>query len=383
LLKVGGSLVLGMIFCYALFALLPPIAPYRHAIPDAVVVGGIGLVAVRLALASSLQFDAFRHRVLVLGTGPDALAVDQALRRLSSRGVVVVGFYQVDATSAVAVARERLIASTQALESVIAAHGVHEIVIAVREQRGGGMPLTQLLNCRLQGVAVTDICGILERLTGAVPLESLKASWLIYGKGFRQHWGRRAVKRGFDVAASIALLALSMPVMLAAAIAIFMETGRPIVLRQERVGLAGRRFMLLKFRSMRNDAEKDGVPRWAAHGDPRITPVGRLLRQTRIDELPQIFNVLKGEMSFVGPRPERPHFVAQLASHITFYGARHSVKPGLTGWAQVRYRYGASIEDAVRKLEYDLYYVKNHSLLLDLVILVRTIRVVLAGAGAR
>jgi lipopolysaccharide/colanic/teichoic acid biosynthesis glycosyltransferase len=164
---------------------------------------------------------------------------------------------------------------------------------------------------------------------------------------------------------------------------VWIESGRPIVFRQERIGMNGRTFQLLKFRSMRPDAEKDGVPRWAAAGDPRITRFGRFMRRSRIDELPQIFNILKGEMSFVGPRPERPFFVSQLAQEVPFYAVRHAVKPGLTGWAQVRYSYGASVEDAVRKLEYDLYYVKNHSLLLDLVILFKTVRVVLLGAGAR
>jgi exopolysaccharide biosynthesis polyprenyl glycosylphosphotransferase len=191
------------------------------------------------------------------------------------------------------------------------------------------------------------------------------------------------VKRSFDVLASAVLLVLAAPMMIIAATAIFLESGRPIVFRQERVGLGGRTFMLLKFRSMRTDAEKDGVPRWAATGDPRVTRVGRFIRRTRIDELPQIFNVLKGEMSFVGPRPERPFFVAQLTEQVPFYGARHTVKPGLTGWAQVRYSYGASVEDAVRKLQYDLYYVKNHSVLLDSLILLSTVRVVVMGEGVR
>jgi exopolysaccharide biosynthesis polyprenyl glycosylphosphotransferase len=191
------------------------------------------------------------------------------------------------------------------------------------------------------------------------------------------------VKRAFDVSASALLLFLASPIMLIAAAAIFLESGRPIVFRQERVGLGGRPFMLLKFRSMRTDAEKDGVPRWAASGDPRVTRVGRFIRRTRIDELPQIFNVLKGEMSFVGPRPERPFFVAQLTEQVPFYGARHTVKPGLTGWAQVRYSYGASVEDAVRKLQYDLYYIKNHSVFLDLLILFGTVRVVVMGEGVR
>jgi sugar transferase (PEP-CTERM system associated) len=252
----------------------------------------------------------------------------------------------------------------------------------MREQRGGKIPLKDLLSCRLEGVAVTDHPAVFERVSGAVRLQSLKASWLIYGNGFQQGRVRRTVKRAFDVAAATALLVASAPIMLAAAVAILLESGRPIVLRQERIGLGGRPFLLLKFRSMRPDAERDGVPRWAAPGDPRVTRVGRFMRVTRIDELPQILNILRGEMSFVGPRPERPFFVAQLGEQLPFYAVRHTVKPGLTGWAQVHYRYGASVEDAMHKLEYDLYYVKNHSLLLDLLVLLRTIRVVLRGEGA-
>jgi lipopolysaccharide/colanic/teichoic acid biosynthesis glycosyltransferase len=202
-----------------------------------------------------------------------------------------------------------------------------------------------------------------------VPVNCLKASWLIYGDGFRQGWGRRAVKRCFDVMAALVLLALASPIMIASVIAIFIEGGCPIIFWQERVGRSERVFRLIKFRSMRIDAEKDGTPKWASSNDSRVTTVGRWIRRTRIDELPQIFNVLKGEMSFVGPRPERPYFVAQLTDKIPFYGARHSVKPGLTGWAQVRYTYGASVEDSEKKLQYDLYYVKNHTLLLDFLVL--------------
>jgi sugar transferase (PEP-CTERM system associated) len=220
-------------------------------------------------------------------------------------------------------------------------------------------------------------------VTGEVPVESLKASWLVFGDGFRQSLQRRIVKRAFDMSAALWLLVVTLPVILLAGIAIFLESGRPIFFRQERVGLGGRSFNVLKFRSMRTDAEKDGIPKWAQSGDPRVTKVGKFIRRTRIDELPQIFNVLKGEMSFVGPRPERPYFVAQLSEQIPFFGARHTVKPGLTGWAQVRYSYGASVEDAKRKLQFDLYYVKNHTLWLDLVILIRTVRVVLLGEGAR
>jgi exopolysaccharide biosynthesis polyprenyl glycosylphosphotransferase len=218
---------------------------------------------------------------------------------------------------------------------------------------------------------------------GKVPIESLKVSWLIYGSGYRQGWLRVVVKRTFDVVVALVLLVLAALPMLFVAAAIAIESGRPIIFRQERVGLRGRPIMVLKFRSMARDAEKDGTPTWASPDDARVTRMGRLMRRARIDELPQLINVLKGEMSFVGPRPERPEFVATLTEQIPFYAVRHSIKPGITGWAQVRYSYGATVEQAVIKLEYDLYYVKNHTLFLDLRILLETVRVVLLGEGAR
>jgi exopolysaccharide biosynthesis polyprenyl glycosylphosphotransferase len=204
-----------------------------------------------------------------------------------------------------------------------------------------------------------------------------------HGNGYRQTWFRTAVKRLFDIAAATVLLVLTLPIMLLASAAILLQDGAPVIYRQRRVGARGATFTLLKFRSMAKDAEQDGKASWASVNDARVTAVGRVLRRTRIDELPQLLNVLKGEMSFVGPRPERPEFVATLTEQIPFYSVRHSVKPGLTGWAQVRYSYGATVEQSVKKLEYDLYYVKNHTLVLDLVILLETVRVVLLGEGAR
>ena len=377
------SIGMGLLLCYLAFALVPSITGYRDSIPYAAALGAVGLVVVRVLLVPRLHAGPLEHRVLILGTAGDAAMVDHALRRLAGRGVCVVGFYQTDPASPVEVPQDRIVPRAESLDSLVEALSIQVIVVAVREQRGGALPLSELLNCRLRGVEVTDVPGVLERVTGSVPVETLKSSWLIYGKGFSQGRARRAVKRTFDVVMAMVLLAVASPIMLAAAIAILLESGRPIIFRQERVGLGGRTFSLLKFRSMRADAEKDGVPRWAISEDPRITAVGRLIRRARIDELPQLFNVLRGEMSFVGPRPERPFFVAQLTKQVPFYGARHSVKPGVTGWAQVRYSYGASVEDAVRKLELDLYYVKNHSLLLDLVILVKTVQVVVFGTGAR
>jgi sugar transferase (PEP-CTERM system associated) len=281
------------------------------------------------------------------------------------------------------VARRRIIATTGPLEETVKRLGVSEIIVAVREQRGGVLPLRALLECRLKGVRVTDLARFFERVHGKVPIELLKASWLIYGDGYRQGWLRSVVKRTFDVIVAALLLIMSLPVLAFTAVLIALETSGSIIYRQTRVGHCGKNFTVLKFRSMTPDAEKEGNPAWATINDARVTRVGRFMRRTRIDELPQLINVLKGEMSFVGPRPERPEFVEMLTQQIPFYAVRHSVKPGITGWAQVRYSYGATVEQAVRKLEYDLYYVKNHTLVLDLLILLETVRVVLLGEGAR
>lgn len=377
------SLIGGSVLVYVLFAVFPDGEGYRAALPEALLLSAAGLLLVRLVMVFGVEMEWLTHRILVLGTGPEALSVERALQGMSRSGVSVLGFFPINSSAPISVAPDRVINTAGSLEEAVRRLRVNEVIVALQEQRGGLLPVTQLLNCRLRGVRVTDLSGFFERVTGEVPVGSLKASWLIYGEGFRQGWSRRFVKRAFDLIASIILLTVAGPIMLLTALAIYAESGRPIIFRQERVGLGGRTFMLLKFRSMRTDAEKDGVPKWAATGDPRVTRVGRFIRRTRIDELPQIFNVLTGEMSFVGPRPERPFFVGQLTEQVPFYGARHTVKPGLTGWAQVRYSYGASVEDAVRKLQYDLYYVKNHSVFLDIVILFSTVKVVLMGEGAR
>jgi sugar transferase (PEP-CTERM system associated) len=303
---------------------------------------------------------------------------------MPAAGLDVVGFVPLPTREeGISVPRERLTPAGMSIPDLVSRLRVDEIVVAVREQRGGVLPVDQLLACRTFGVRVTDLSAFYERMRGEMPVEALKASWLIYGKGFRQGLLRRTVKRAFDVAMSALLLVLALPVILVAAIAIFFESPGPVIFRQERVGRGGRTFVLLKLRSMRADAESDGKPRWASVQDDRITPVGRLIRKLRIDELPQLWNVLKGEMSLIGPRPERPGFVEELSKQIPFYAVRHTVHPGITGWAQVRCEYGASVEDAKRKLQFDLYYVKNHSLVLDLLVAVETIRVVLSGKGAR
>lgn len=270
---------------------------------------------------------------------------------------------------------------TAPLEQIVRKLKVQEIIVAAREQRGGVMPMDDLLLCRSRGVSVLSMAGFYERTHSEVPLESLKASWLVYGSGFVQGRVRRALKRAFDIVTSAVLLVLLSPVMLISAILIKLESHGPVLYRQERVGLGGESFQCLKLRSMRNDAERDGVARWASKNDSRVTRVGKFIRKTRIDELPQLISVLRGEMSMVGPRPERPSFVSELKKQVPFYDLRHTVKPGVTGWAQVRYAYGASVEDSKRKHQFDLYYIKNNSLMLDLAVLIETVSVVLFREG--
>ncbi len=261
--------------------------------------------------------------------------------------------------------------------------GVDEIVIALSERRGGSMPMRELLDCKLNGVRVTDIATYFEQNLGQIRLDAVSAGWLIFGDGFNQGFIRTTVKRLFDIAGAAVLILLALPIMLATALIIKLESSGPVLYKQERVGLNNKPFNVVKFRSMRTDAEKDGIPRWATAGDNRVTRVGRVIRKLRIDELPQLFSVLNGDMSLVGPRPERAFFVEKLTQDIPFYAVRHSVKPGVTGWAQVRYQYGSTVEDTAEKLQYDLYYVKNHSLFLDLVVLFETVGVVLTGKGAQ
>ena len=260
--------------------------------------------------------------------------------------------------------------------------GASEVVLALEERRNS-LPVKDLLRIKTRGLHVIDFSGFIERETGRVNLDTLNPSWLIFSDGFSSTQLASSIsKRVFDVAVSLLLLALSFPVLVLFSILIKLESPGPIFYRQTRVGLYGQTFEVVKLRSMRQDAEKDG-PKWAAENDPRVTRIGRIIRTVRIDEIPQAWSVLKGEMSFVGPRPERPQFVAQLEEMLPYYAERHMVKPGITGWAQINYPYGASTEDARQKLEYDLYYAKNYSPFLDLLILLQTARVVLWPDGAR
>ncbi len=375
---------MGFAVAYTIFVFFPQAGVLQETLWVAAVYAFAGALIARRALATPLVGALFPHRVLVVGVGPEAAAIEQSIVDLNQPNLKLVGFYPLaGAGQRPVVPARRMLPAEWNIRDAVRRLDVDEVVVAVREQRGGAFPLAELLDCRVAGVRITDVSRFFERARGEVPVESLKASWLIYGDGFKQGLSRSAVKRVFDVSAAAVLLLLAAPVMLIATLAILVESGAPVIYRQERVGRGGRPFMLFKFRSMVQDAERDGRAQWATRNDARVTRVGRILRRSRIDELPQLWNVLRGEMSFVGPRPERPAFVANLERDIPFYGVRHCVKPGVTGWAQVRFAYGASVEDATRKLQFDLYYVKNHSLFLDLVILLETVRVVLFGEGAR
>ena len=343
--------------------------------------GFLGSLVV-LFVGRLISEEVFRRRILVYGAGVRALSLMSLRRRTDQAGFRLLGFVQLQDED-VEVPANRLVAVSGSLLEAVRALEIDEIVVAMDDRRRN-FPIAELLQCRLGGVEIIDLVSFLERETGKVHLDVLNPSWLIFGEGFRRDAFRRFEERVFDVLTSSLLLVVTSPVLLLTALAIWLESGLrgPILYRQVRVGYAGRPFQVIKFRSMQVDAEKNGAV-WATAGDVRVTRIGNVIRKLRIDELPQIINVLKGDMSFVGPRPERPEFVAQLAESIPYYSERHWVKPGITGWAQLCYPYGASERDAVEKLQYDLYYVKNHSLLFDIMVLVQTVEVVLLGKGAR
>lgn len=359
-----------------------------HWIPGAVLAGTLAaswllLMATRLVAQQVMDGELFKRRVLVLGSGRRAASVLQLRRRADRRGFKLVGFVTMPGDN-LAVPSAHLVEPPASLLEYARAHNIREIIVAMDDRRSN-FPFRALLDCRTAGLAVSEIGSFLERETGKVYLDAVDTSWLIFGGGFRHSLMRRILDRTFDlVASSIMLLCIS-PLMLLVVLGIKIDDGfaAPVLYKQERVGQHGRVFSVLKFRSMRLDAEQDGQVRWAQHHDARVTRVGSLIRLTRLDELPQLFNVLKGTMSFVGPRPERPTFVAQLGEEIPYYGERHSVKPGITGWAQLCYPYGASKRDALEKLQYDLFYVKNRGLMFNMMILIQTVEVVLFGKGAR
>ena len=367
---------------YGIFSLIPQHIASSAGMAYAAMVT-VGAVIVHRALAGRFgQLAVMQSRILVLGTGPVAKQVSESLMA-SDPHACIVGFFPGPNERDPVVPAAQILATTSSLAAAAERAGVDEVIVALSERRSGSMSLRDLLECKINGMRVSDISTHFEKRLGQIRLDYVNAGWLIFGDGFNQGFLRTAIKRVFDVVCAAVLLVITLPIMLLTMLCIAAESRGSVFYRQERVGLNGKSFDVIKFRSMRSDAEQDGNPRWALASDDRITRVGRFIRRVRIDELPQLYNVLKGEMSMVGPRPERPFFVDSLTKDIPYYAVRHSVKPGVTGWAQVRYEYGATVEDAKQKLQYDLYYVKNHTMFLDMLIMFETVSVVLTGKGAR
>jgi sugar transferase (PEP-CTERM system associated) len=380
--RVGASVLLGGGVLGIFYYIIPFLHTGRGTLALAIFVSFALLMAIRLLFSLFSRAYDIRLRVLVLGAGKAANLVKQADAKREIQGINIITYMTMPGDQS----DERGISLARtpgALVKFVAGERIDVIVLAMDERRKG-LPVDDLLDCKMSGIEVIDLLTFFERYTNKVRLDIVQPSWLFLSDGFKVNNLKRLGKWIFDTAAVLLLLPIVLPVSLLASLAILVESGfkGPILYSQIRVGKNGRLFKVYKFRSMVVNAEKDGVARWAEKGDSRITRVGNFLRKTRLDEVPQLFNIIKGDMSFVGPRPERPEFVKHLAENIPYYNERHRVKPGLSGWAQIRYPYGASVEDGLEKLQYDLYYVKNYNVLLDILVLLQTAEVVMLGRGA-
>jgi sugar transferase (PEP-CTERM system associated) len=383
-LRALQALVAGALLLLTVYYALPVLTVGRGILGLYLPMAFAILVSLRGLYRWMGEDEAFAQNVLILGTGGTAQEVARQVAKQRLSGLRVIGFLSEDSGDVGRrIVNPTVVGTTDELLLVAQRYQVKRIVVALDDRRGR-MPVEELLRCRIDGIKVEEAASLLERLTGQIPIKNLRPSLLVFSPGFRETRLERRFKNAGEFAlAAIALIAL-VPLMLLVALAVRLTSSGPVLYSQERVGERGRLFKLLKFRTMRLDAEAESGPVWASgDGDPRITRLGRLLRKTRLDELPQLINVLRGEMSFVGPRPERPHFVAQLRKVIPFYDERHSVRPGITGWAQVKSGYGSSIEDAQLKLQFDLFYIKHLSFGLDVGILLDTLKVVVVGRGAR
>ena len=367
------------------YRIIPSIDPGSMYVLWAVLLASLCAVLLRLVFQRVVDSDQLVRRVVILGAGNYAAGLLAEYKNdLRWLGIRIIGCIP-DSENA-EVPDELLVPLPYDFYQFCKKNRVSEIVVMQQERRrteGGNMSVPELMECKLWGIAVTSGIDFYERELKKAKLDLVRPSWIVFSDGFRPSKARTSAKRVVDLVISVFLLVVLMPFICLTALAVYLETGSPVLYSQKRVGLMGREFRIYKFRSMRTDAERDGKARWASRNDSRVTKVGAFIRNTRLDELPQLYNVIKGEMSIVGPRPERPEFVAELREKVPFYETRHYVKPGLMGWAQLKYPYGASIEDASGKLEYDLYYSKNHSLLIDFLIMIQTVEVILLGKGVR
>ena len=379
LLQAAGA---ASIVLAALYFLQPDLMIGNGTFVSALCVFLVAILGWRLAFNRVTGSLKLQERLLFVGTGDTARKVARQVLDQHDFAYHVIGFIDDDASRVgERIVNPGIVGTPADIERLVATHQIDRIVVGLSDRRGK-LPVDELLRAKMAGVRVEDATTTYERVTGKILIDDLRPSWLIFSDGFRVSRITRLMKRTIDLTLALVMAVLALPLMVLTALLVYLEDGRPVLYRQERVGENGRGFTLSKFRSMRKDAEKGGRPIWAKDGDDRVTRVGRFIRKTRLDELPQLWNVIRGDMSFVGPRPERPFFVEQLSEAIPFYQQRHAVKPGLTGWAQVKYRYGSSLEDAMEKLRYDLYYIKHLSVFFDLTIVFDTVKVVLFRKGA-
>ncbi len=358
-------------------ALHPEHTPYRSGSSAVgLLILTFALFGWRLGFAWLVQLPILVERVYVLGTGERAQRLVQGLRQNPEIGVEIASW---TGKMEGAVTRESVAAH---LMDVVHKQKVRHVIVAMPDRRGT-IPMRELLNLRMQGIKIEEATTWLEKISGKIEVESLYPSWLVFGEGFRRNIVVKVIRRAISVIISLIGLIVALPFLPFIILAIRLDSKGPIFYTQTRVGKGGRLFKVVKFRTMRQDAEAVSGPRWAGDHDPRVTRVGKYLRASRLDEIPQLWCVLKGEMAFVGPRPERPEFIEMLSKEIPYYGVRHMVRPGLTGWAQVKYKYGSTVEDAREKLQYDLFYIKNASIGLDLLIMFLTVKIVLLGRGAQ
>ncbi|MCK4951422.1 MAG: TIGR03013 family PEP-CTERM/XrtA system glycosyltransferase [Gammaproteobacteria bacterium] len=383
LLRLTTGFLIGYVLLSIAFYTFPDLMIGRGVLGIALLVSYAGILFARYIYNIISDPEVMKRRVLILGAGKKAHQLDSLRRKSDWHGFHLIGYIHIPGEHDL-VDKSKILSTSQSLMGIVEEYEVDEIIVAIDDRRKR-FPVDEILECKMSGVNILDVTTFFERQTGKIRLETLHPSEMIFSDGFKHPVLSSYSKRAFDILVSLFLLSLAWPIMILTALSILIESrGKGSVLyRQERVGKGGVTFDVLKFRSMKIDAEKDGKPQWAKKNDSRVTKNGRVIRLLRIDELPQLFNVLKGEMSFVGPRPERPQFVEQLSRVIPYYNLRHRVNPGITGWAQISYSYGSTDKDAIEKLQYDLYYIKNYSLLFDFVIIFQTAHTVLWGSGAR
>lgn len=385
LICLGQSLGSACLLLGTLYYVFPGLLIGRGTFLISVFLVAAFIAVNRVFLDRAWQLAAPSQNMLILGAHEIAISVARELKKRDDLNVNLVGFIEAnqgDSGPARTVFGHPVLGAVEDLERLALENHVTRIVVAMQDRRGR-MPVRELVRLRVQGVRVEDAHSVMSSLSGRIWLESINPSWFVFSDGFRRSRLTLAVKRALDLSFGIAGLVISLPAMILVALAIKLDSKGPAIFRQQRVGLGGKIFEVLKFRSMRVNAELANGAQWATKDDPRTTRVGKVIRKFRLDELPQFLNVIRGEMSFVGPRPERPVFVEQLGKDILYYVERHSVRPGVTGWAQVSYPYGSTVEDAYRKLEYDLFYLKNMSVFFDCVIILKTIRTVMTGSGGR